>query len=67
MGSRSVLLAGADERDLTKLAEYEAIGGYAQLPKARRMKPEKLIETLLARRTSAAAAAPASRWAARPR
>ena len=48
MGARSVLLAGADEHDLTKLAEYQAIGGYAQLPKARRMKPEKLIETLLA-------------------
>ena len=28
-GARSVLLAGADERDLTKLAEYRAIGGYA--------------------------------------
>ncbi len=48
MGARSVLLAGADEHDLTKLAEYQAIGGYEQLPKARRMKPEKLIETLLA-------------------
>jgi NADH-quinone oxidoreductase subunit F len=44
---RSVLLAGADERDLTKLAEYQAIGGYAQVPKARKLKPEKLIETLL--------------------
>jgi NADH-quinone oxidoreductase subunit F len=42
-----VLLAGADERDLTKLAEYQAIGGYAQVPKARMLKPEKLIETLL--------------------
>ena len=30
MAARSVLLAGADERDLTKLAEYQAIGGYAQ-------------------------------------
>ena len=28
--TRSVLLAGAYERDLTKLAEYQAIGGYAQ-------------------------------------
>ena len=28
MAARSVLLAGADERDLTKLAEYQAIGGY---------------------------------------
>ena len=30
MAARSVLLAGADERDLTKLAEYQAIGGYAR-------------------------------------
>ena len=29
-----MLLAGADERDLTKLAEYQAIGGYEQVPKA---------------------------------
>ena len=28
MPARSVLLAGADDRDLTKLAEYRAIGGY---------------------------------------
>ena len=27
--SRVLVLAGADERDLTKLAEYEAVGGYA--------------------------------------
>jgi len=26
-GERMIVLAGADERDLTKLAEYEAIGG----------------------------------------
>jgi NADH-quinone oxidoreductase subunit F len=43
-----VLLAGADERDLTKLSEYRAIGGYDQVPKARKLKPEQLIETLLA-------------------
>ena len=35
MGARSVLLAGTDEHDLTKLAEYQAIGGYAGVPKAR--------------------------------
>ena len=28
MGLRTMLLAGADERDLTKLDEYRAIGGY---------------------------------------
>ncbi|HEY4348224.1 MAG TPA: NADH-quinone oxidoreductase subunit F, partial [Gaiellaceae bacterium] len=48
MPARSVLLAGADERDLTKLGEYQAIGGYAGVPKALKMKPEKLIEVLLA-------------------
>jgi NADH-quinone oxidoreductase subunit F len=41
-----VLLAGTDERDLTKLAEYEAIGGYAGVAKARAMTPEALIEAL---------------------
>jgi NADH-quinone oxidoreductase subunit F len=46
--ARSVLLAGADERDLTKLSEYRAIGGYAGVPKARAMAPEQLIELLLA-------------------
>jgi NADH-quinone oxidoreductase subunit F len=43
-----MLLAGTDERDLTKLEEYRAIGGYAQVPKARAMTPEALIEELLA-------------------
>jgi NADH-quinone oxidoreductase subunit F len=43
-----VLLAGADERDLTRLAEYRAIGGYEQVPKARAMTPDALIEELLA-------------------
>ena len=48
MAARSVLLAGTDERDLTKLAEYQAIGGYSQVPKALKLTPETLIETLLA-------------------
>jgi NADH-quinone oxidoreductase subunit F len=43
-----VLLAGTDEHDLTKLDEYVAIGGYDQVPKARAMAPEALIEELLA-------------------
>ena len=46
--ARSLLLAGADERDLTKLAEYRAIGGYDGVPKARSLTPEALIEELLA-------------------
>jgi NADH-quinone oxidoreductase subunit F len=45
---REVLLAGADERDLTKLAEYQAIGGYAGVPKARAMTPDDLIAELQA-------------------
>jgi NADH-quinone oxidoreductase subunit F len=38
------ILTGADERDLTKLDEYRAIGGYDQLERARDMTPEALIE-----------------------
>ncbi len=41
-----VLLAGADERDLTKLKEYRAIGGYRGVKKARAMKPDALIAEL---------------------
>ena len=33
--SQALVLAGADERDLTQLSEYRAIGGYAALEKAR--------------------------------
>src|SRR5215212_7102092 len=43
-----MLLAGADERDLTRLDEYRAIGGYAQVEKARAMTPQALIDELLA-------------------
>src|SRR5215213_2249803 len=43
-----MLLAGTDERDLTKLAEYQAIGGYAQVPKARAMSSDDLIAELQA-------------------
>ena len=28
-------MAGADEHDLTRLAGYQAVGGYEALPKAR--------------------------------
>ncbi len=41
-----VLLAGADERDLTQLAEYQAIGGYRGVAKARAMTPDDLIAEL---------------------
>src|SRR5437763_16572807 len=41
-----IVLAGADERDLTKLAEYRAIGGYAQLERARGLSPSAIIDEL---------------------
>ncbi|TML54522.1 MAG: NADH-quinone oxidoreductase subunit NuoF [Actinobacteria bacterium] len=40
------MLAGADERDLTRLAEYQAIGGYQGVEKARAMTPDDLIAEL---------------------
>ena len=42
--ARSIVFAGADDRDLTKLAEYEAIGGYSALQKARAMAPQAVID-----------------------
>jgi NADH-quinone oxidoreductase subunit F len=42
-----LLLKGADERDLTRLDEYRAIGGYASLEKARGMEPQAVVEELL--------------------
>ena len=41
-----VLLAGADGRDLTQLAEYQAVGGYRGVAKARAMTPDALIDEL---------------------
>jgi NADH-quinone oxidoreductase subunit F len=41
-----IVLAGADERDLTKLAEYRAIGGYEALAKAREQEPTWVIDEL---------------------
>jgi NADH-quinone oxidoreductase subunit F len=40
------LLEGAAERDLTKLSEYRAIGGYSRVAKARAMSPDDLIAEL---------------------
>ncbi len=48
MPVRELLLEGADERDLTKLAEYEALGGYASLRKALGMPRQDVLEELLA-------------------
>jgi NADH-quinone oxidoreductase subunit F len=46
--ARVIVMAGADERDLTKLAEYEAIGGYQALAKARGMTPQAVIDEVTA-------------------
>jgi NADH-quinone oxidoreductase subunit F len=46
MAEHKVLLADADERDLTQLAEYQAIGGYKNVEKARAMRPDELISEL---------------------
>ena len=41
-----VVLAGAGDHDLTKLAEYRSIGGYDALAKARAMEPSAVIDEL---------------------
>jgi NADH-quinone oxidoreductase subunit F len=43
-----LVMAGAGERDLTKLAEYEAIGGYTALAKARALTPQAVIDEVVA-------------------
>ena len=45
---RRVLLEHADERDLTKLSEYEAVGGYGSLRTALETDRAALVESLLA-------------------
>jgi NADH-quinone oxidoreductase subunit F len=47
VGLHEIALAHADERDLAKLAEYQAIGGYQALEKARGMGPAKIVEELM--------------------
>ena len=46
--NRTIVMAGADDSDLTKLGEYEAIGGYRALAKARAMAPDAVIEEMKA-------------------
>jgi NADH-quinone oxidoreductase subunit F len=43
-----ITLAHADERDLTKLSEYQAVGGYQALEKARGMEPQAIVDELIA-------------------
>jgi NADH-quinone oxidoreductase subunit F len=40
------VLTGSYDRDLTRLAEYRAIGGYRQLARVRRMRPPTVIEEI---------------------
>jgi NADH-quinone oxidoreductase subunit F len=47
MATRDLVLAGADEHDLRKLAEYREVGGYVSLEKARGMDREALLQQLL--------------------
>ena len=47
MAERALVLSGAEERPLTKLADYREAGGFAPLKKARRTKPAALVEELL--------------------
>ena len=46
--SRQIVLADADEHDLTSLAEYESVGGYRALATARGMTPDAVIEEVKA-------------------
>ena len=44
--AQQLVLAGADERDLTQLAEYQAVGGYQALAKARGLERQAVIEEI---------------------
>ena len=46
MAAELTVLMGADERDLTRLDEYRAVGGYRPLTRARNMDPVAVIEEI---------------------
>jgi NADH-quinone oxidoreductase subunit F len=46
--ANELVLADAADRDLTKLAEYETVGGYRSLAKARGMQPQAVIDEVIA-------------------
>jgi NADH-quinone oxidoreductase subunit F len=46
MPVREIVLAGAEERDLTKLEEYRMAGGYVQLARARELEPAAILAEL---------------------
>ena len=45
--SPALVLGGAEEQPLRDLASYRAVGGYAQLERARAMTPQQVIEELI--------------------
>jgi NADH-quinone oxidoreductase subunit F len=45
---KKLLLADAEGRDLTRLAEYEKVGGYESLKNAMKMEPQAVLDELLA-------------------
>ena len=47
MPRHSLLLAEADTRDLTQLPEYEKIGGYKSLARARAREPQSIIDEVI--------------------
>ncbi len=44
--AQPLVLAGADERDLTRLAEYQAVGGYVALAKVRGLERQAVIHEI---------------------
>jgi NADH-quinone oxidoreductase subunit F len=47
MPVREIVLADAHEHDLTKIAEYRAVGGYESLARARQMEPQQVVDEIL--------------------
>jgi NADH-quinone oxidoreductase subunit F len=47
VGARTILFEHAADADLTKLAEYERVGGYAQLRRALTLEPGAIIDQVL--------------------
>jgi NADH-quinone oxidoreductase subunit F len=45
---RHIVLAGAEDRDLTSIAAYREVGGYQSLARAREQEPQALIDDFLA-------------------
>ncbi len=46
MAAPDLLTAGTEDHDLTRLAEYRAVGGYAALEEARAMEPQAVMDEI---------------------